>query len=455
MQQGMVVGGNRSSSPPPPSHVDLEGSLAAAGRVSMGTTASGSTFGTTAPHSTRSVSNGGGGGREEGGRFSFDTDAATRHSRRRQSRLNALVKAHGGGMTPVWNQDESLLSQESSVQGGVLAHAVPPPVDATNTSTTRSSHPPSTRNKQVDDPHASLRALVSSTLLTCPTSSTLYASTLYTQTQKPSDAYLYAQTLLAKGEAKRAVHILDRAELLNPISVVEQEEEGNKRDWNLVCTSVVLACRCLATLNEWEDISNLISELFQSSASLTFSQQQQRHTSSSLHDEELDAVGSLVQLLPSTPFSSHTSICPVAQLCTWKGRAVEQGGNPRRAAKWLALALELDWKCVESWMYLCERQLLTTWEEERDLIVGLTRVIRQEEEEEEGEEHEGPGRKDDNTEKNHVKSAAVGTGDLTWLKDMCLAQLSYWSGMHPNDGASKKNHEMGTTSSTMNATDAV
>jgi tetratricopeptide (TPR) repeat protein len=244
---------------------------------------------------------------------------------------------------------------------------------------------------------------------------------LYTQTTSPSDAYLYAQALYAGGEAKRAVYLLDRAGLLSSGS------SESENDWTLLSRSVVLACQCLAILSEWEDISTLVTDLFRSAASLEHGEgllhsQSQSHSQpppphasiQDLHDldEELQQVWSLVRL--GRP-NSYTEICPVAQLCTWKGRAVEEGGNPRRAAKWLGLALEVDWKCVESWMYLCERQLLT-WEEERDLILGLTRVIEQE-------------------------TKDIGNGEthqLTWLKDMYLARLSYWSGMQTNKGGLEK-----------------
>jgi len=150
-----------------------------------------------------------------------------------------------------------------------------------------------------------LRTLLSSCLISnqstpSPSSAVFYGSMLYSRTQKPSDAFLYARALAANHESRRAVYILDNAGLLstrpqhgytgyeqhdnddNNYNNLNVLENGNcphhdpasttattttntthlsTREWTqLRIESAILAARCLAKTGEWEEALLLLEE---------------------------------------------------------------------------------------------------------------------------------------------------------------------------------------------------
>jgi anaphase-promoting complex subunit 6 len=200
----------------------------------------------------------------------------------------------------------------------------------------------------------------SSFIASSPAMAVCYAGLLYAKTQSPDDAFLYAQTLAKNGQEKRAVRLLERSGLLDP-----QFQPFEKR-----LEAVLLAVRSLATLDEWEQVLDLLED-----ASLP------TRTSSGVGDDaewvpvpplpldDGDDIGWAAFATAVHP-SPHT-VHPISRLCLWRGRAYLETGHPTRAAVYWKRALQIDSKCVEALDFLLGRRIVAP-QEAYELITGLT-----------------------------------------------------------------------------------
>lgn len=247
------------------------------------------------------------------------------------------------------------------------------------------------------DPNHDLRNLtvniLSSNDSTCcstssPPSAVFYASMLYTKSQLDKDAILYAKALVANGEKRRAVFLLDRAGLLSyDLDINRQQkwihdfkgggnrilqDENYKEHVRQVMEAKILAAQCLSSFGEWEDVALLLEDgcrypPLPLSENFTGVYGQDNHNSfiESATDRRII---SLTKYLASTV--APTDIHPLARLCSLRGMAYDEASNPTRAASFLKAALKIDVKCIEAWDVLCRRHLLST-AEERDLVMDL------------------------------------------------------------------------------------
>jgi len=291
--------------------------------------------------------------------------------------------------------------------GGVLANGIPPAedpnvtavgnanvinataIDSTNnesnfalSATTCTSV--TQQNHDNLDPNAKLRKLVSSCLhstsgitTTSPPSAAFYASILYTKTEYPRDAYLFASALLANQEKRRAAFILEKAGLLSLETLVYDPEEytSEKEYVRLIVEAMLLASQCYASFGEWDEVSTLLEEILKYEFEIPLQEMKRSKYLNNIEDdmneeglEEDIGLLRLAHFLDSTV--EYGNIHPMARLCLMRGKACDEASNPSRAASFLKLALQIDIKCIEAWTYLCQRRLMTS-EEEIELVMSL------------------------------------------------------------------------------------
>lgn len=258
---------------------------------------------------------------------------------------------------------------------------------------------------------SNLRSIINSSLYSSkhtvnPSTAAFYASILYAKTSLPSDAFLYAQALCANNEKRRAVTILDRAGVLSfeTLTIEEKifsfpkknengdtEEKDSHEEVNdegvvalydeknyLLCImeSMLLACDCYGSAGEWEEVMNILDdacrcEYIHSSqfyCNIIEENNDDYLPSWQISTEEERNLLLLAKYLNWT--GSEGGINPVARLASMRGRACDEASNPNRAASFLKLALFIDIKCVDSWIYLCQRRLLSS-REEMEMVTSL------------------------------------------------------------------------------------
>jgi len=249
-----------------------------------------------------------------------------------------------------------------------------------------------------------------------PIMAVFYASILYTQTRSHYDAYLYAQALYTNNEKKRAVFFLERSGLFhhhhnsnnnmmsfttNGGSDAISGNNDNDIIW-LTLEAILLGAKCLADLGEWEEVSSLLEDAcrvpqVESVALLEEGvQEQEEKDNSTIH-----SILRLVRYLKGKKSKGYKreEVHPVARICAMRGKAYDEGSNPTRAASFLKLALKIDYKCVDAWIYLCQRHLLT-WDEELNLVLNDINIEEQ------------------------MQSEDGNEGDMDWLRDVYMSNLS-------------------------------
>lgn len=200
----------------------------------------------------------------------------------------------------------------------------------------------------------------SSYFASSPAMAVCYAGLLYAKTQSTDDAFLYAQTLAKNGQEKRAVRLLERSGLLDP-----QFQPFEKR-----LEAVLLAARSLATLEEWEQVLELLEDAsLPVRASSGMGDDAEWVSASPLPLDDGDDIG-WAAFADEIRQSAHT-VHPISRLCLWRGRAYLETGHPTRAAIYWKRALQIDSKCVEALDFLLGRRIVAP-QEAYELIQGLT-----------------------------------------------------------------------------------
>jgi anaphase-promoting complex subunit 6 len=241
------------------------------------------------------------------------------------------------------------------------------------------------QNHDMLDPNTKLRKLVSSCLhctsgvtTTSPTSAAFYASILYTKTEAPRDAYLFATALMANQEKRRAAFILEKAGLLSLETLVYDAEEyvSEKEYMRLIIEAMLLASQCFASFGEWDEVSTLLEEVVKYDFEIPLEEMKRSKYLNNFDGDDVNEEGleGEISLLRLSHFLDSTveygNIHPMARLCLMRGKACDEASNPSRAASFLKLALQIDIKCIEAWTYLCQRRLMTS-EEEIELVMSL------------------------------------------------------------------------------------
>ena len=193
-----------------------------------------------------------------------------------------------------------------------------------------------------------------------PEIAVFYASILYAKTQSLPDAYLYAQTLAANGQAMRSVRILERAGLLTNTTTDNTTTAMDE----LRLESILLAAHCLATMDEWSEALALLE-----------SATQQGPLSNFLEDDDDAGWQQLVQSLAMPCDNGIAVIHPVARLCVLRGRAHQETSNPTRAAVYWKRALRVDAKCVQALDLLLQSNMLTP-HQAHEFITSLNKARR-------------------------------------------------------------------------------
>lgn len=352
-----------------------------------------------------------------------NTTVLGRTSRRNRASVGSAFGTsgtHGGGKRVTTRNTRSSFGAD----GGILANAIP----NANVSIKhepnlkRSTNPMENDQRQNDSQenehhipksfsssaNKSLRDLIQSAMY-CPTQSinpstaVFYASILYTKTSLPSDAFLYAQALCANNEKRRAVTILDRAGLLSfetltleekiisfpkrngsfdqvQNDIYEYQNEAAlydvKKYLNCILESMLLACDCYGTFGEWEEVMNILDDACHYEMTISVSNDDEDQDERSNHElpgwsittEEERNMLKLARYLDGN--ESRASVSPVARLAFTRGKACDEAANPIRASCFLKLALFIDVKCIDAWLYLCQRRLMTS-EEELEMVTCL------------------------------------------------------------------------------------
>ena len=255
-----------------------------------------------------------------------------------------------------------------------------------------------------------LRAMIQSTMYSPtqtinPSTAAFYASILYTKTSLPSDAFLYAQALCANNEKRRAVTILDRAGLLSfetltleekIISFPKRHESfdqvqdelydreyqheatmyDEKKYLSCILESMLLACDCYGSFGEWEEVMNILDDACHYETMTISDHNDDDQDDIDNHElpgwqittEEERKLLELARYLNGTEIQS--SVNPVARLAFMRGKACDEAANPIRASCFLKLSLFIDVRCVDAWLYLCQRRLMTS-EEELEMVTCL------------------------------------------------------------------------------------
>jgi anaphase-promoting complex subunit 6 len=210
-----------------------------------------------------------------------------------------------------------------------------------------------------------------------------YASILYSKTQEPQDAVLYARSLLTKGgqrqsQAKRVVRLLEQGGLFTHTNTSVPKA--------LRLEAILLATQALAELQEWTALLTLVedphlyaslllpddrSQTARTIATATNSNSRKNAllASQPIDDDDSVAWQALANVLPLNP----TEIHPLAQLLNHRAQAYAETGHPLRAATFYQLALKTDPKCFASLDGLLQDNPLLSATQVLDLVQGLER----------------------------------------------------------------------------------
>mmetsp|Transcript_37243 Transcript_37243/g.42521 ORF Transcript_37243/g.42521 Transcript_37243/m.42521 type:complete len:836 (-) Transcript_37243:278-2785(-) len=209
-----------------------------------------------------------------------------------------------------------------------------------------------------------------------PDMAVFYASILYTKTQSPQDAYFYAQTLARNHELRRAVRILDQANLIstNRNSLCQQFDDTTPF---ITLEAVLLASQCLANLGDWQEATQLLedasrlpdvptiltdddeegwNELFKHYSPKSDNTSIVAVDGDSTNDDDKDSIGNMIHV--------------VSRVCLWRARCYDATSHPPRAKIFWKRAVKLDYQCVAALDSLLERNLLTP-QESSNIILNL------------------------------------------------------------------------------------
>jgi tetratricopeptide (TPR) repeat protein len=192
------------------------------------------------------------------------------------------------------------------------------------------------------------QCLGTSPTMQCTTASSgmaiFYASLVYAKTVAEEDAFLYAQAMLADGQARRSVTLLEEAGLLTNPSNIRLE-------------AVLLATQALSGLEDWDQVLQLLEDASTTSGGSD-------SWSPLLEDDDDLAWNALAGSIPKS------YIHPLSRICLHRGHAYSETGHPLRAALFWKKALVLDPLCVEALDCLLTRSVVTS-EQAYDIIVQL------------------------------------------------------------------------------------
>jgi anaphase-promoting complex subunit 6 len=150
-----------------------------------------------------------------------------------------------------------------------------------------------------------------------------------------------------------------------------------KKYLNCILESMLLACDCYGSFGEWEEVMNILDDACQYET-IMVTGDIDVNDSDGIHGyeppgwaittEEERKILALARYLHGNELQA--SVSPVARLAFMRGRACDESANPIRASCFLKLALFIDVKCVDAWLYLCQRRLMTS-EEELEMVTCL------------------------------------------------------------------------------------
>lgn len=205
-----------------------------------------------------------------------------------------------------------------------------------------------------------------------PEMAVFYASILYTKTQLPQDAFFYAQTLARNNELRRAVRILDHADLL--ITSLDGQHSQFDDATSLVSfEAILLASQCLADLGDWQEATQLLED-----ASCL------PDVPSMLMDDDDEGWNELAKYMSRKPVDSsggegtddvdknngENVIHVISRLCLLRAKCYDATSHPPRAKLFWKRSIQIDYRCVASLDSLLDRNLLTP-QESYDIIFGL------------------------------------------------------------------------------------
>ena len=208
-----------------------------------------------------------------------------------------------------------------------------------------------------------------------PTMAVFYASLVYSKTANDSDAFCYAQALLADGQARRAVQVLAHAGLLtlnNNHTHYDTNSNSHSNSHQLLrLEAVLLATQALSGLDDWESILHMLHDASWSCPVLHHQDYNNgNHNGNDDEEDNEDAWRAWAESLVPQSQSQQSYIHPLARLCWHRGTAYAETGHPVRAARFWKLSLKLDPQCVPALDQLLSRSVITS-QEAYELIVSL------------------------------------------------------------------------------------